>query len=105
VPIPVPQVNPISGRIEMVYQTFRADLDETTLKAIASTTNGEYFRATDAVAMSRILDRIDHLEKTRLSAPKSETVDELYAAPLTAALALLGLSLFTGETWLRKVSA
>jgi Ca-activated chloride channel family protein len=105
VPIPVKRQNPISGEIETAYQLIRADLDEETLAAIARTTNGEYFRATDAQTMSAVLARIDRLEKTRLTAPKSEKVDELYAAPLAAGGGLLAFALLLGETLLRKVAA
>ncbi|MGH8504398.1 MAG: VWA domain-containing protein [Stenotrophobium sp.] len=38
------------------------DLDEDTLKAIAKTTGGEYFRATDASALQKVYARIDRLE-------------------------------------------
>ena len=39
-----------------------ADLDEDTLKMIAQTTGGEYFRATDAGALEQVYARIDQLE-------------------------------------------
>jgi Ca-activated chloride channel homolog len=105
VPIPVKRQNPISGEIETSYQLIRADLDEETLAAIARTTGGEYFRATDAQTMSTVLTRIDGLEKTRLTAPKSEKVDELYTTPLVAGGGVLAFALLLGETFLRKVSA
>lgn len=38
------------------------DLDEDTLKSIASITHGEYFRATDADALQQVYARIDQLE-------------------------------------------
>ena len=105
VPIPIKRQNPISGEIETIYQLFRADLDEETLAAIAKTTGGEYFRATDAQTMSSVLARIDRLEKSRLTAPRNEKVDELYAMPLTAGGGVLAFALLLGETLLRKVSA
>jgi Ca-activated chloride channel family protein len=105
VPIPVRRENPFTGRIETVYTTMRGELDERTLAGIAQLTGGEYFRATDARTMGEVLDRIDRLEKTRLSAPKTEKVDELYALPLGAALVLLALSLLSGETLWQKVPA
>lgn len=105
VPIPIKRQNPISGEIETIYQLFRADLDEETLAAIAKTTGGEYFRATDAQTMSSVLARIDRLEKSRLTAPRNEKVDELYAMPLTAGGGILAFALLLGETLLRKVSA
>lgn len=105
VPIPVKRQNPISGEIETVYQLIRADIDEETLAAIAKTTGGEYFRATDAQTMGAVLARIDRLEKTRLTAPKSEKVEELYATPLVAGGGVLAFALLLGETLLRKVTA
>ena len=105
VPIPIKREDPLTGEVVTSYQLIRADLDEETLSAIAKTTGGEYFRATDAKAMSSILNRIDSLEKTRLTAPKSERVDELYTGPLAAALGALALALLSGETLWQKISA
>src|SRR5712692_318730 len=103
VPIPVKRQDPLTGEVVTSYQLIRADLDEETLSAIAHTTGGEYFRATDARAMSNVLNRIDRLEKTRLTAPKSERIDELYTGPLAAALGALALALISGETLWQKI--
>src|SRR6266581_3466056 len=105
VPIPFKREDPFTGEIVTTYQIVRADIDEDSLAAIARTTGGEYFRATDARAMSAVLDRIDKLEKTRLTAPKSEKVDELYLPPLAGGFALFALALLGGETVWMKVSA
>ncbi|HEX8172400.1 MAG TPA: VWA domain-containing protein [Thermoanaerobaculia bacterium] len=105
VPLPVKRVNPFTGETETIYTHIRGELDEKTLGAIADTTGGEFFRATDARALSAVLGRIDRLEKTRLTAPKREQVDELYVMPLAAGLALLGLALLGGETFWMKVAA
>src|SRR5438093_4933954 len=105
VPIPVRRQDSLTGEIVTSYQLIRADLDEETLSTIAKSTGGEYFRATDARTMSSVLDRIDKLEKTRLTAPKNEKVDELYTGPLAAALGALALALASGETLWQKISA
>ncbi|HEX6159859.1 MAG TPA: VWA domain-containing protein [Thermoanaerobaculia bacterium] len=105
VPLPVKRQNPFTGEIEVIYQQIRGELDEKTLGTIASSTGGEFFRATDPRAMSEVLLRIDALEKTRLTAPKREQIDELYLWPLGAGLALLGLALLGGETFWLKVPA
>jgi Ca-activated chloride channel homolog len=105
VPIPIKRQNPMTGEIETVYQLIRADLDEETLAAIAKQTGGEYFRATDARTMEQVLSRIDRLEKTRLTAPKNEKIDELYVWPLALGLASIGLALLSGETVWQKVAA
>jgi Ca-activated chloride channel family protein len=105
VPIPVKRQDPFTGEIVTTYQLVRADIDEEALAAIAKTTGGEYFRATDARTMSDVLDRIDHLEKTRLTAPKSEKIEELYGLPLAIGVIALALSLLSGETVWQKVTA
>ena len=105
VPIPLKREDPFTGEIVTTYQIVRADLDEESLATIARLTDGEYFRATDARAMSEVLDRIDRLEKTRLTAPKSEKIDELYLPPLAGGVVFFALALLGGETLWLKVSA
>jgi Ca-activated chloride channel family protein len=105
VPLPVKRQNPFTGQIETVYQQIRGEIDEKALREIAATTGGAYFRATDARAMSSVLERIDQLEKSRLSAPKSELIEELYAWPLMLGLLLLAISLAGGETVWQRVPA
>jgi Ca-activated chloride channel family protein len=105
VPLPIKRQNPYTGEIETIYEHIRGEIDEKSLRSIASTTGGEYFRATDARAMSEVLQRIDGLEKSRLTAPKTEIVEELYVWPLAGGLALLLVSLTGGETLWQKVSA
>ena len=55
--------------------------------------------------MGEVLDRINKLEKTRLAAPKSEKIDELYLPPLAGGFAIFALALLGGETLWMKVSA
>jgi Ca-activated chloride channel family protein len=105
VPLPIKRENPLTGEIETFYTTIRGELDEKSLSEIARTTGGAFFRATDAQALSQVLGRIDNLEKSRLTAPKSERVEELYAAPLVTGLASLALALLLGETFLMKAPA
>jgi Ca-activated chloride channel family protein len=105
VPIPFKREDPFTGEIVTTYQIVRADIDEQSLAQIARTTGGEYFRATDSKAMSAVLDRIDKLEKTRLTAPKTEKIDELYLPPLAGGVMIFALALLSGETLWMKVSA
>ena len=105
VPLPIKRQNPFTGEIETIYTTIRGEIDERSLTTIAHMTNGEFFRATDALALSDVLTRIAALEKTRLTAPKTERIDELYATPLGWGLALFALALFGGETLWLKVPA
>jgi Ca-activated chloride channel homolog len=105
VPLPVKRQNPFTGQIETIYTHIRGELDEPTLSAIAEMTGGEFYRATEPRALARVLQRIDALEKTRLTSPKREQIDELYGYPLAAGLALLALALLGGETFWMKVPA
>jgi Ca-activated chloride channel family protein len=105
VPIPEKRQDPFTGEIVTTYKVVRADIDDETLAAIAKTTGAEYLRATTVKTMGDVLARIDALEKTRLTAPKSEKVDELYFRPLAAGMLLFALSLLGGETLWLKLSA
>jgi Ca-activated chloride channel homolog len=105
VPIPLKREDPFTGEIVTTYQMVRADIDEESLTAIAKSTGGEYFRATDARTMEAVLDRIDRLEKTRLTAPKSEKIDELYLPPLAGGVAVFALALLSGGTLWERLSA
>ena len=105
VPLPIKRQNPFTGEIETVYQHIRGEIDEKTLSGISSATGGEYFRATGARSLGEVLKRIDSLEKTRLTAPKTDVVDELYTWPLGAGLSLLLAALLAGETLWLKVPA
>jgi Ca-activated chloride channel family protein len=64
------------------------DLDEDTLKAIAKTTGGEYFRASDARALQQVYGRIDELEPTAGRAQWYRPRTELFHWPLGIALLL-----------------
>jgi len=64
------------------------DLDEDTLKAIARTTGGEYFRATDADALQQVYTRIDKLEPSAGHEQWYRPSTEWFPWPLGLALLL-----------------
>jgi len=105
VPMPIKVQNRFTGEIETYYQLVRADIDEVMLDAIARSTGGSYFRATDTGTLEGILGRIDALEKTKLGAPRIRTVQELYVPPLTTAVTALFAAFLLGETVWLKLSA
>lgn len=49
-----------------IYQNMEVDIDEETLKKIASRTNGKYFRATDEKSLQNIYKEIEKLEKRKM---------------------------------------
>lgn len=102
VPIPVKVQNRFTGEIETIYHVIRADIDEPMLSGIAEATGGRYFRAVDPNALQSVLQTIDGLEKSRLTAPKRQRVEEKFAGPLAAGLFTVLLAVFLGETlWLK----
>jgi Ca-activated chloride channel family protein len=64
------------------------DLDEDTLKSIAKTTGGEYFRAADVDALRKVYHRIDQLEPAAGHEQWLRPAQEWFSLPLGIALAL-----------------
>ena len=64
------------------------DLDEPTLKSIASKTGGRYFRATDVATLAQVYGELDRIEPMSKDAQSWRPVDELYLWPLGVALGL-----------------
>lgn len=65
-----------------------SELDERTLKTIASKTGGQYFRARDQQELQRIYRTIDKLEPTDMDDVDFRPLRELFAWPLGLALLL-----------------
>ena len=76
-----------------------AQLDEVTLRAIASTTDADYFRATNTEELNQIYQKIDALEPIEQDAQLFRPTRSLYTWPL--AMAFL-LSLFVSLLRIRK---
>ena len=95
---PVPVDDPVFGR-RYVFQ--QVDIDEGTLRAIASETGGRYFRAMDANALAAILDQIDALETTEVRVRERVRRTELFGAPAVAGGALLLLEILMATLALR----
>lgn len=75
------------------YATVDGEFDEKTLKDIAATTGGEYFRATDNNSLKKIYEQIDQLEKTKLRVREYSKRTEYFAPFLIAALMCLLLEI------------
>jgi Ca-activated chloride channel homolog len=77
------------------------DLDEDSLKAIAQTTGGEYFRATDAEALQSVYARIDRLEPSAGRDQWYRPRTEWFPWPLGLALLLsLPAAGLRGRAWI-----
>jgi len=97
---PYPFDDPIFGRR---IRQVQVDLDERTLQAIADSTGGLYFRATDLPTLEQIYTRIDELEKTEVEQEEFVEYRDIGAPLLWPALALVLLELALGFTWLRRL--
>jgi len=86
-----------------VYRPMPVDIDEDTLKKIATATGGRYFRATDTASLREIYADIDRAEKTAFEAPEYRDYRELYPLLAWPALALLVLEVALAETALRTL--
>jgi len=75
------------------YATVDGEFDEETLRRIAATTGGEYFRATDNNSLKRIYEQIDQMEKTKLRVREFSKRSEHFMPFLLAALACLLLDI------------
>lgn len=95
---PFPQVDPFGRK---VYVNVPVDIDEDTLRKIAETTGGRYFRATDTDGLRRIYDDIDKLETTSEEGLQYLEYDELYPWLVLVALLLLAGEAVLAQTWLR----
>ncbi len=97
---PVPVQDPFTGK--EFLQPVRVEIDEETLKEIAGTTNGRYFRATDAEGLAKIYQEIDRLERTEISEVRYLQYKERYGAFVLTALSLIGSSgLLAGSVFRR----
>lgn len=85
------------------YRMVPVDIDEETLKSIASMTGGKYYRADSAENFAKIYAEIDALEKTDVEVKKYVQVDERFAWAVVPALLLLLLEIILGNTVWRRL--
>lgn len=91
----------MDGSVQRVQ--VEVDVDEPTLKDIARTTGGTYFRATDNTTLEKIYKEIDELEKTKLNVKEFSKRQEEYKKYALAAFLLILLEILLRQTVLRRV--
>ena len=89
------------GRGRYVMQ--RVELDEPLLQEIARKTGGQYFRATDAEALTTVFQTIDGLEKSEIESRVRVLYRELFPFVLLPAIVLLLLERLLLGTRLRRI--
>ena len=95
---------PVQTPIGKQYITMDNEFDETTLRSIAETTGGQYFRAKDNTSLKAIYDQIDQMEKTKLRVREFSKHTENFMPFLYAALICLLLELIIRYFVLRTIS-
>lgn len=96
----VPVDDPLRGR---QYVTIEVDIDESTLREVAESTGGRYYRATDNESLAAIYEEIDELERTEIEVENYTTYEERFSEVLMLAIALLLLELALRQTILRRL--
>jgi Ca-activated chloride channel family protein len=99
--VPVPLEDPLVGRrVEMV----RMDVDEGTLRELASRTGGRFFRAQDPAALAGIYGEIDRLERAPIKSVEYREYEDLGPRMLAVAALLMGVFVLGSTTVLFRVS-
>lgn len=95
---------PVQTPVGIQYMTMDSEFDENTLRNIAHTTGGEYFRATDNRSLQQIYEQIDQMEKTKIRVREySKRIENFHPFLLAAALCLL-IELLLRHCVLRTIS-
>ncbi|MEJ2245764.1 MAG: VWA domain-containing protein [Acidobacteriota bacterium] len=96
----VPVDHPVYGR---VYTNMKVEIDEASLKKIAETTHGIYYRATDRPSLEKIFEDIGSLEKTEIEVKTYTHYNERYDDFLMPAMMLIFLSTLLAYTRFAKI--
>lgn len=91
----------VGGTIQLV--DVRVDVDEETLRQIASTADGHFYRATNTDELKKIYKDIDQLEKSKMEIKKYSKRYEAFVPFTFLALFCLILELLLRITWLRRI--
>ena len=86
------------------YTTISGQFDENTLRQIAATTDGQYFRATNNATLKAIYQEIDQMEKTKIRVREFSKRSENFAPYLWAAMICLLLEVLLRFFVLRTIS-
>lgn len=96
-----PYPYPVGGTVQ--YVNMKVEIDEKTLAQIASTTEGNYFRATSNSKLREVYEEIDKLEKTKLNVKEFSKREEAYRGFAWIAFLTFLLELLLRNTILRRI--
>jgi Ca-activated chloride channel family protein len=97
---PYPVDDPIFGKRYIYVEN---EIDEATLQQIAQITGGEYFRAKDEEALSRIYKQISEMEQTEIKVKEYVQYNELFSNYALVGLMLLMVEIVLANTRYRKI--
>jgi len=95
-----PVDDPIFGKR---YVRMPVEIDEKTLREIARSTEGRYYRATDGEALAKIYEEIGEMEKTEIKSREYIRYTELFWYFLLPAMIFLGGEVVLANTRFRKI--
>lgn len=96
-----PYPMPVAGGVQ--YVNMPVEIDTNTLREIAATTDGNFYRATNNAELKKIYKDIDKLEKTRMNVTKFSRKYEAYEPFALAAIICLLLEIVLRTTVLRRI--
>ena len=91
----------VAGGVQ--YVNIPVEIDTQTLRAIAQTTDGNFYRATNNAELKKIYKDIDQLEKSKLNVTHFAKRYEAYQPFALAALCVLLLEILLRLTWFRRL--
>lgn len=103
VPFPVKVQNPFTGKISTQIQMMQSDLDEESLKQIAETTDGRFFRATSSEELLKIYEEIDEMEKSSIESKIFTEWNEKFYPYLIWGFILLTVEFVLARTRFRRI--
>ncbi len=95
----VPYGKDLIGNIQYIENT----IDETTLKEIAKTGDGKFFRASNNTALAEVFQQIDKYEKTEIKENRFQTTKDYYHIYLIWAIIFYLLWLLSKSTFMVSV--
>lgn len=94
---------PVQTPFGMQYRDMPVEIDEDILKSIASSTGGEYFRATDNDKLLQVYAEIDKLEKSIIDVRQFSRKQEKFLIPALIAFCLVALEVLARSTLLKNL--
>jgi Ca-activated chloride channel homolog len=99
-PAPYPVKDPFG---QTMYKLLPLDIDEDTLRQVASITKGQYYRATDLTSLKEIFKEIDRLETMPVQEKIYNEREELFYLFLIPGMLLFIAEFFIKRTLLRRI--